>query len=69
MRGNFNGKNRANMHNCIRLWSWYPWFSWFEGLAVKQDYSRQGQETKEERKVCVFWYYISLFWEMAEGNY
>lgn len=27
----------------------------FKGLAVKQDYSRQGQEKKEERKVRPFY--------------
>ena len=26
-------------------------FFLFQGMAVKQDYSRQGQEKKEERKV------------------
>ena len=55
MCGNFNGKDRANMRKTVKLVSW---FSRFKGLVVKQDYSRQGQETKEERKVCVFWFYI-----------
>ena len=29
-------------------------FSQFKGAVIKEDYSRQGQEKKEERKVCLY---------------
>jgi len=35
---------------------WLPMsvFPLFKGAAIKQDYSRQGQEKKEERKVSLY---------------